>query len=255
MNFTEFLSKNNGKYVEVAGSSDALNQCVDLANLYIRDVLGFPIIEWTNAVDFPSKAGDNYTWIKNTIDNVPQEGDLMIWSISTYGHIAIFIEGNTSTFRSFDQNYPLGTPCHVQNHNYISPKVIGWMRPKSATTTQPTVPEITDQTIIDLGTFGKHEVQAIRGYYAETEPLKKDLENTRQSLSECQYNLEEAEFINQQQLTVIEDTNKQLRDASNALTACEIKSQKTSETPDKPCSCTFTHPLANFLLEMARKIG
>lgn len=129
MDISNFVAKWNGVYVEVAGTS-AQNQCVDLANLYIRDFLGFPIIEWTNAKDFPSKGGSNYTWIANTPTGVPQEGDLVIWS-GTWGHIAIFMNGNTNDFHSFDENYPTGTPCHIQYHTYAN--VLGWMRPKMPT--------------------------------------------------------------------------------------------------------------------------
>lgn len=128
MSFQQFLEKWNGQYCEVAGSSNAVNQCVDLANAYIRDVLGFPIIEWTNAIDFPSKAGDKYDYIKNTPTGIPNEGDLVIWDKSP-GHIAIFIQGTTNSFTSFDQNYPLGSPCHVQGHTYTN--VLGWLHPKT----------------------------------------------------------------------------------------------------------------------------
>lgn len=133
MTLQQFIEKWNGKYCEVAGSANAQNQCVDLANAYIRDVLGLPIIEWTNAKDFPSKAGDSYDYILNTPSGVPKEGDIMIWGGSTAGHIAIFIEGNADTFRSFDQNYPTGSPCHVQNHTYLTPPVLGWLRAKHTT--------------------------------------------------------------------------------------------------------------------------
>lgn len=133
MTLQQFLEKYNGKYVEVAGSAGAENQCVDLANAYIRDVLGFPIIEWTNAKDFPSKGGENYQYILNTPEGIPQEGDLMIWG-GTYGHIAVFIEGNETSFRSFDQNYPTGSFCHIQNHTYAN--VLGWMRPIKKTDLQ-----------------------------------------------------------------------------------------------------------------------
>uniref|UniRef100_A0A6M3IHH4 Peptidase C51 domain-containing protein n=2 Tax=viral metagenome TaxID=1070528 RepID=A0A6M3IHH4_9ZZZZ len=128
MSFQEFLTKYNGKFVEVAGSVGAENQCVDLANAYIRDVLELPIIEWTNAKDFPAKAGSNYEYILNTPMGIPQEGDLIVWR-GVYGHIAIFIEGNADSFRSFDQNYPTGSNSHVQNHNYNN--VLGWLRPKN----------------------------------------------------------------------------------------------------------------------------
>jgi DNA-binding transcriptional MerR regulator len=130
MTVNDFVIKYNGKWVEEAGTS-ALNQCVDLANRYIREVLGLPIIEWTNAVDFPSKAGTAYEYILNSPTNIPKEGDLIIWGGNQYGHIAIFIEGNVDSFRSFDQNYPTGSNCHIQNHTYANVK--GWLRKKVST--------------------------------------------------------------------------------------------------------------------------
>jgi hypothetical protein len=136
----EFVIQWNGKYCEVAGSPGARNQCVDLANAFIRDALGLPIIEWTNAVDFPEAAGDKYEFIPNTPTNVPKQGDLIIWKPSP-GHIAIFIEGDAKKFKSFDQNFPTGSPCHVQDHDYTN--VRGWLRAKNppgvvATITIPT---------------------------------------------------------------------------------------------------------------------
>jgi len=126
MTFTELMSILNGEYKETAGTT-AKNQCVDLANAYIKHVLGFPIIEYTNAKDFPSKAGDKYEYILNTPTGVPHEGDLVIWG-GTYGHISIFIEGDQNRFSSFDENWPTGSPCHVQEHNYDN--VLGWLRCK-----------------------------------------------------------------------------------------------------------------------------
>lgn len=132
MTLQQFLTKYNGKFVEVAGSAGAENQCVDLANAYIRDVYGLPIIEWTNAKDFPSKAGPAYDYILNTPSGIPKEGDIIIWGGNQYGHIAVFIEGNADSFRSLDQNFPTGSNVHVQNHNYNTPPVLGWLRKKGA---------------------------------------------------------------------------------------------------------------------------
>lgn len=146
MTVNDFVVKYNGKWVEEAGSS-ALNQCVDLANRYIREVLGLPIIEWTNAVDFPSKAGPAYDYILNTPTNIPQEGDLVIWGGNQYGHIGIFIEGNVDSFRSFDQNYPTGSNCHIQNHTYSNVK--GWLRKKVASTPDTTCQKDLDTCRID----------------------------------------------------------------------------------------------------------
>jgi hypothetical protein len=146
MSVNDFVVKYNGKWVEEAGTS-ALNQCVDLANRWIREGLGLPIIEWTNAVDFPSKAGPAYDYILNTPTNIPQEGDLMIWGGNIYGHIAIFIEGNVDTFRSFDENYPTGSNCHIQNHTYANVK--GWLRKKVASTPDTTCQKDLDTCRVD----------------------------------------------------------------------------------------------------------
>ncbi len=123
--FKEFIVANNEKLVEVTGSANALNQCVDLANAYLRDVLNHGIVKWTNAIDFPEKLTD-FKWIENTRNNIPQRGDLMIF-FGQYGHISIYIEGDVNSFKSFDQNYPTNSPAHIQKHNYNN--VFGWLRP------------------------------------------------------------------------------------------------------------------------------
>ena len=128
MTLEGFVKKYDGKKLDVSGTADAMYQCVDLANGYLRDVLNLPIIEWTNAKDFPSRAGDNFDYIKNIPEGVPQKGDLVIWRCSAYGHIAIFLSGNVNWFTSFDQNWPIGSPCHKVDHAWTN--VIGWMRPK-----------------------------------------------------------------------------------------------------------------------------
>jgi hypothetical protein len=172
MTFTEFMEKWNGQYLEVAGSSNALYQCVDLANAYLRDVLNHPIIEWTNAIDFPSKLPD-FTYILNTPDGVPQEGDLVIWG-GTYGHIAIFIEGDTNSFRSFDQNYPSGTPCHVQGHTYSN--VIGWLRSRNETVSK----EVYDACMVDRQKFWSERDTAL----AKVTDLEKKVIDLNRQLAE-----------------------------------------------------------------------
>lgn len=126
MSLDEFITKYNGEYVEVSGPT-APNQCVDLGNAYIREVLNLPIIEWTNAIDFPQRAGDKYDWILNTPTNIPVRGDLVIF-YGVYGHISIFLEGDVNEFWSFDQNFPQGSFCTVEKHKYDQVK--GWLHPK-----------------------------------------------------------------------------------------------------------------------------
>lgn len=133
MNLQEFINEHTGKYLEVAGSANAQNQCVDLANAYIRDVLVLPIIEWTNAVDFPSKGGDLYDFIPNTPDGFPIAGDLIIFGpykglYGTPGHIGVVVYADVKLVKVFEENYPTGSVCKIGDHNYLGCK--GWMRAK-----------------------------------------------------------------------------------------------------------------------------
>ena len=131
MKLDDFVKKYDGKQVEVAGSIGAENQCVDLVNLYIRDMWGKKIIEWTNAKDFPSKLYDGYEYIKNTPDGVPNRGDVIVWGSGAgggYGHIAIVLEATVNSFKSFDQNWSTKEYCKIENHRYNN--VIGWFHPK-----------------------------------------------------------------------------------------------------------------------------
>jgi hypothetical protein len=150
MTLKEFIAKYDGKFVEYHSfSAGATNQCVDLANQYIVDVLGFSAIIGTNAQDFPKKAGSNFTYILNTPTGQPEPGDLMIFkSADGVGHISIHIKNiSLSLFTSLDQNYPSKSPCKEVNHNYTN--VLGWLRAKGVTT------ENIDQLKKDLAESNK----------------------------------------------------------------------------------------------------
>jgi len=140
MTLKQLIDKYKNQTVEAGGSANAKNQCVDLANAYIDEVLGLPKILWTNAIDFPSKAGDKFEFIKNTLINIPNPGDLMIFGkpYGKYlengktiyaGHISIYVDGDVNSFTSFDQNYPTGSSCQLVEHKYTN--VTGWLRPKN----------------------------------------------------------------------------------------------------------------------------
>lgn len=190
MNFEAFRKYWNEKYCEVAGSANAKNQCVDLANAYIRDVLNLPIIEWTNAVDFPLRAGDKYEFIKNTKTNFPLKGDIVVWGPSP-GHIAIVIEGDKDRFSSFDQNFPVGSTCHTQEHTYQN--VDGWLRCKVV----PDYSTITIKTserdwLVGRSTTAKEvgEYLALdKPDYAPTADYTKAIAGIKSATTACQTNL------------------------------------------------------------------
>lgn len=129
MTLDQFIAKYLNKFVEYHSYNPAAkNQCTDLANQYIVEVLGLTPIIGTNAQDFPTKRGNEFNWIIITPDALPTKGSLMIFkSADGVGHISIFVEGNLSLFRSFDQNYPTGSPCKIVQHNYRN--VLGWLTP------------------------------------------------------------------------------------------------------------------------------
>jgi hypothetical protein len=133
MSFQDFLVKYNGKYIDTDGAYGP--QCMDEMHQYCVEVLGISdpaVLAAPCAADvwntFQTVTGhDLFEQIGNTPTGVPQEGDIMLWTNAPYGHVAIFVEGDANSFRSFDQNYPTGSPCHIQNHvNYNS--VGGWLR-------------------------------------------------------------------------------------------------------------------------------
>ena len=127
MTFDDFIKKYDGKKVEAGGSPNAKYQCVDLANQYLTECLEQPAVFGANAQDFPSRIGSKYEYILNTPSGVPDKGCLVIWkSKDNVGHIAIFVDGNSTKFNSFDQNFPVGSPCHIQSHSYTN--VLGWLK-------------------------------------------------------------------------------------------------------------------------------
>jgi hypothetical protein len=225
MTFSELLSILNGEYKETAGTS-AKNQCVDLANAYLKYVLGLPPIEWTNAVDFPSKAGDQFEYILNTPTGVPQEGDLVIWG-GTYGHIAIFLEGSSSRFTSFDENFPTGSPCHVQEHNYTSPKVLGWLHFKGNLPTgnsiDPIIIQHADNWLAMLQRYNFSDNKDL--VFAEVDKLPKLEDAVRSKDQELNKKIGEIEELKkeikklQEQAPVVVDTTDKLAEEVHENTA------------------------------------
>ena len=140
-----FVNGNNGVCVDMDGFYGC--QCVDLMRSFFQQVLKVPS---------PSSSGSAYSIyagvsgsitltsgtrkvrldkIANTPTGVPLKGDIVFWSTavgSGYGHVAIFLSGDASSFISFDQNWPsgnltIGSPAAKVTHNYNN--VVGWLHP------------------------------------------------------------------------------------------------------------------------------
>jgi len=186
MKLSEFIDKYNGKTVEAGGSANALNQCVDLANQYLKEVLNHAIVLGANAKDFPSRIGTDFEFIKNTPSGIPLPGDLIIWG-SPYGkyveggktvyagHIGIFTDGTSMNFTSFDQNWIVGSPCKLVAHTYTG--VLGWLhyKPQGGGTNMDTIPvdKKTFEELVSKST--KYDALAKAGYptVADVEALQR----------------------------------------------------------------------------------
>lgn len=106
-------------------------QCVDLFRQYTKDVLKLPQVPPVRAAkdiwyNYDKKS---FTAHLYSSGKLPRPGDIMIWGEAlgnTYGHIAIFVQGDRSGFTSFDQNWPEGSLPHLQGHSYNY--ILGWLR-------------------------------------------------------------------------------------------------------------------------------
>lgn len=132
MNIIDFFNKYNGRGIDRDGAYGC--QCMDLYNQFQDEVMGVKVKGAAYAKDvWTTYITDNFTKIVNTPTFVPQLGDVAVWGAvanNPYGHIAICTgNGDTNTFESFDQNYPIGSKCHYQIHNYFN-GFLGVLRPK-----------------------------------------------------------------------------------------------------------------------------
>lgn len=180
MTVQEFFDKYNNKGVDYDGYYGF--QCMDLAHQFAVEVVGQDIPSAPAAKDVWQKDCPGYEKITNTPDGVPQKGDIVIWGaeVGPYGHIAVFDHGDINSFTSFDQNWPVNSLCHLQNHSYKG--VLGWLRPKRAIIPQVIAqPEITDQTKIPQ--INDMEVQAIRSVLNDQARIIRELD---EKLKKCQ---------------------------------------------------------------------
>ncbi len=130
MTYQQFKDKYNGHGIDFDGFYGF--QCMDLAEEYNRDVVGAAKIGGNAKDAWNNYDKSKYDRIANTPTGVPLQGDILVWGSmpgNVYGHIAVFDNGNQNAFQSLDQNWPVGSVTHIQNHNYNY--LIGWLHPKA----------------------------------------------------------------------------------------------------------------------------
>ena len=106
-----------GSKIDVDGYYGA--QCVDLIMAYY-EYLGVSRVSGNGCDYSHNSLPSGWTRIQNTPSFVPEPGDIVVWTDAgwQYGHVAIFLSGNTSSFTSIDQNWPKGSEVKEVSHNY-----------------------------------------------------------------------------------------------------------------------------------------
>lgn len=202
MTLQQFFDKWNNQFCEVVDPSNP-NQCFDLAIAY-TDALGNPrIFNFLYAsqiyTSFGSTQAQYYDRIPNSVTAVPKAGDIVVWG-GTVGHVAIATgKGDTNSFESFDQNYPTGSKCHYQTHNYDNPPVLGWLRPKKG----------LDQPIVDDCPAKLTQVTQ------ERDRLNKVIEGKDQTIGNLN--------------TTINDKNNQITKLTSDVSTCTTTSANLTE--------------------------
>lgn len=242
MDFQTFLEKWGGRGIDFDGVYG--NQCMDLMHQYCVEVLGLTdgsILAAPCAKDVYNnftnvKGHELFDQITNTPTGVPQEGDIMFWGNGTWGHVAIFMEGNADTFTSFDQNYPTGSLCHAQNHNYTG--VLGWLRLKESATTSLQAELDKARKDRDAHWNALQDIKtalAITGEYAQDVimrridmliGLEKDAGKKEEKISELTMQIQVLEKKISDQQTALESAQSQLE----STVAANLGMQKTVQT-------------------------
>lgn len=148
MTYKEFVGKWLGKGINYDNFAGA--QCMDVYRMYVKEVLQCP--------QSPPVTGAKNVWdtylpeyfdrIPNSPTGVPEQGDVVIWSVGTYGHIAICDHATTSTLSCFEQNWVEQDGSGVTeirlHGNYNN--VLGWLHFKeNMTNDQQKALEILEQ--------------------------------------------------------------------------------------------------------------
>ena len=137
MTHRQFIEKWNGKKCDKDGQYGG--QCMDLANMYVCEVLGYPVAQPSPiaaSTAYHSFIAGHKDFIKIETSDVSQfiEGDIVYWDKrinGDAGHVGVFLHTEGNGFVAFEQNYPEGHQiCHEQSHS-SNIYVCGVLRHKS----------------------------------------------------------------------------------------------------------------------------
>lgn len=137
----QFVAKYNGVAVDFDRAYGG--QCWDLVAQYSQEVVGLQGGAWDVMPTGPlGGAVEIYTVFKNPLptyydrianspdpNQLPLEGDIIVWNWGTYGHTAICLGATSASISVFEENSPVGSAAHVTPNKTWS-GCVGWIRPK-----------------------------------------------------------------------------------------------------------------------------
>lgn len=254
MTLTDFITRWNGKYVDTDGAYGG--QCMDLMHQYCVEVLGIQDLRVLAAPSAQAvwntfstvKGHELFEKIENTPTGIPQEGDIMFWTNLPYGHVAIFHTGDANSFKSFDQNYPTGSPCHIQNHTYAN--VGGWLRFKGTASIQNQLDAKIKECNRNWDYFaGLCDVMKVPAVYETAKAELVKLVGIEDTYNQTQKQLTDAQV----QANVLNGQLKELTDSHNALQTSYNDLQGQLNT-DKDTIDTLTKNLADLEAKIVQPV-
>ena len=202
---------------------NAVYMCVDLANDYIVKVWELRPIVGTDAKDFPERLATGMEFIKNTVDYLPEAGEIAVWSGKVgggAGHIAVVLKKGLQTiFRSLDQNWSKPLFITEEKHSYTN--VRGFIRKKESMPLADPLKECLSQHT-KLVTEATKKDKAIEG-------LELDVLNKETEIKGLKTSLEEKSVKITSQNSEIATLGKQItaKDKTIETLEAEIKVLKT----------------------------
>ena len=105
MSYASFKTKWLGKRVDYDGVYQY--QCVDLIKQWAKEEYGISAGAWGNAIDYATRPSASFTKHFNRVAN-PQQGDIVVFSGQTYGHIGLIDGVTAASINTLEQNGSTG---------------------------------------------------------------------------------------------------------------------------------------------------
>ncbi len=246
--FNNLFTQYNGQ-PNVGDTPGNKGQCVGLIEVW-TDYLGLPHT-WGDADQLFANADPFYfDKIVNTPTAIPTTGDIIVWTSEFnggVGHTGVATGKNTNAgfVEVFEQNDPLGSPCHIKLYNYAY--IQGWIRPKLPNVVQsPSMPDYLTQLFKENNIDPTNEtmVRAFIQLAILYPGVKTDLDSNIAQVTKLTDENNNLSSINNQQANMINDLNKKLSDCQSA-TPTPIP----TPTPDNPQPSTPPKSLWDRILE------